>query len=356
MNSPEVSICIPTYNRQDYILDAIDAARTQSFEDIEIVICDNASTDETQNICEKQAEEDPRISYYRFDTNVGAVGNFNRCIERAQGKYIKFLMSDDLIVPTCVERMLDPIRLDSSITLVSAVQKDTTFDGKIIRVNRLFEETGTYDGQIVAKDLLLQMCNKIGAPTNFLARREDCLDGFRRDLFYSNDFEFSLRLLVKGNLYFLNEELSIIRQHSATMSTAYTKTMLLLADQLKLRDQFSSFIKSQGLSEEQWFERVDETIVGTVDYLLLEEKLTLDDVNENASKLAALIGSEHYEESIRTFANLVFYAFSRLHDLNIEKRWSQGQVKNLEQALEEIKSTKSWRLRKLIEKAFLTRK
>ncbi|MDD1651877.1 MAG: glycosyltransferase [Methanomicrobiales archaeon] len=94
---PLVSICIPTWNRAGMVGDAIRSALAQTCRDIEVLVVDNASTDTTADVV--ASFRDPRLRYVKNDRNLGLFGNFNRCIELAQGKYLHILHSDDLIPP-----------------------------------------------------------------------------------------------------------------------------------------------------------------------------------------------------------------------------------------------------------------
>src|SRR5882724_6948180 len=75
---PRVSVCIPTYNSARYLRKAIESVLEQGFGDYELVICDNASTDETPELCRHY--EDSRIRYVRFNDLTNQAGNFNRCL------------------------------------------------------------------------------------------------------------------------------------------------------------------------------------------------------------------------------------------------------------------------------------
>lgn len=94
-NNPRVSICIPTYNRADMIKNAIDSALSQTFQDLEVIILDDASTDNTTEIV--SFYDDPRLIYIKNITNLGQFGNFNRCIEVSRGEFLHILHSDDYI-------------------------------------------------------------------------------------------------------------------------------------------------------------------------------------------------------------------------------------------------------------------
>jgi glycosyltransferase involved in cell wall biosynthesis len=120
---PLVSIGIPTYNRGSLLHRSIDSALNQDFENIEIVISDNASTDETPQVCLSYAAKDRRIKYIRQPTNLGPTTNFNEVLKHASGVFFMWLGDDDWIdtsyVRTCVERLID----DPTLSLIAGVPK-----------------------------------------------------------------------------------------------------------------------------------------------------------------------------------------------------------------------------------------
>lgn len=97
MNSPLVSICIPTYNRPSLLKSAILSCLNQAFHDFEIIITDNSDNEDSGRLVQNIA--DPRIRYFKNETNIGAHGNSARALSLANGKYVKWLMDDDLIKP-----------------------------------------------------------------------------------------------------------------------------------------------------------------------------------------------------------------------------------------------------------------
>lgn len=111
MNNPLVSIVIPTYNRADFMTRTLDSAINQTYENIEILVCDNASTDKTSEIVAKfQATHPERnIRYIRHDTNIGPVRNWFSGIHESKGEFIKMLFSDDYLYPNSVKSLLSPI-------------------------------------------------------------------------------------------------------------------------------------------------------------------------------------------------------------------------------------------------------
>ncbi|MCA9888051.1 MAG: glycosyltransferase family 2 protein [Anaerolineae bacterium] len=101
---PRVSIGMPVYNGAQYLERALDTLLAQTFTDFEIVITDNCSTDNTQEICERYAAQDDRVKYHRNETNIGASRNYNRCYDLAIGEYFKWAAHDDEHAPTYLEK------------------------------------------------------------------------------------------------------------------------------------------------------------------------------------------------------------------------------------------------------------
>jgi len=108
---PRVSILVPVYNRKDLIGRCIESALRQTVEDIEVVVCDNCSTDGTWEVLQDFAARDPRVRMFRNTQNLGPVGNWARCTEEARAPYAKLLFSDDLMAPSYLERTLPFIGL-----------------------------------------------------------------------------------------------------------------------------------------------------------------------------------------------------------------------------------------------------
>ena len=106
-NLPLVSIGIPTYNRAHSLSRALESALAQDYGNLEIVISDNASTDDTQAICEQFAQQNARVRYVRQPVNRGAVANFNAALQQARGEFFMWLSDDDWLdtdfVGACVQ-------------------------------------------------------------------------------------------------------------------------------------------------------------------------------------------------------------------------------------------------------------
>jgi glycosyltransferase involved in cell wall biosynthesis len=114
---PRVSTGFPVYNGEPYLTGAIESHLSQTFEDFELVIVDNASTDGTEEICRRFARADSRIRYHRNAENVGVIRNHNRSLELTRGEYFRWISADDRYAPTFLERCVEILDADPEVVL-----------------------------------------------------------------------------------------------------------------------------------------------------------------------------------------------------------------------------------------------
>ena len=117
MHTPKVSIGLPVYNGEPYLRQTLDAILAQTYENFELIICDNASTDATEEICRRYAARDKRIGYYRQQHNIGATGNFNQVFQLSSGEYFKWAAHDDLIALDYLDWCVEVLDCDRSVVL-----------------------------------------------------------------------------------------------------------------------------------------------------------------------------------------------------------------------------------------------
>ena len=122
---PLVSIGMPVYNGMKFIRRAMESLMAQDYENLEIVICDNASTDGTTEVLREFAERDGRIQLHVNDHNVGIIPNFRLAIERSHGEYFMWAAYDDLWMPGFVTAMVDRLEQNKrAVVAMSAVQRN----------------------------------------------------------------------------------------------------------------------------------------------------------------------------------------------------------------------------------------
>ena len=126
MNNPILSICIATYNRELFIEDTLKTIIPQLTNDVEIVIVDGASTDNTSIIIQKYIQISDKIRYFKLDKKGGVDFDYCKAVELALGKMVWLFTDDDLLNPFAIEKVLNQINLNYGLILVnsSVLNKD----------------------------------------------------------------------------------------------------------------------------------------------------------------------------------------------------------------------------------------
>ena len=115
--NPKVTLAMPVRNGADYIESAIESLLAQTFEDFELIVTDNASTDRTAEIVTAIAARDARVHYHLNPVDFGAAGNYNRGFELARGEYLKWCAHDDLVSPNYLELAVKALDEDPGAVL-----------------------------------------------------------------------------------------------------------------------------------------------------------------------------------------------------------------------------------------------
>lgn len=128
-----VSIGLPVYNGEPFLQQALISLLRQTYKNFELIISDNASTDNTEQICRTYAARDPRIRYYRNNRNRGASWNFNRVFELAGGEYFKWAAHDDLCAPGFLRVCVSAMDHDPGIVLCYSWTRMVDAEGRLRR-------------------------------------------------------------------------------------------------------------------------------------------------------------------------------------------------------------------------------
>src|SRR5262245_12741967 len=131
---PRVTIGMPVYNGQAYLAHAIESVLGQSFSDLELIISDNGSTDETRAIAEEYAARDDRVRYLRSDTNRGAAWNYRRAFDVARGEYFRWAPADDWFAPDSVAVCVAALDANSDAVLCYPKTSLVDANGTLLRV------------------------------------------------------------------------------------------------------------------------------------------------------------------------------------------------------------------------------
>jgi len=214
--APKISVCIPTFNYGHYISFAVESVLNQHFTDFELIIVDDCSEDNTEEVVSRFLY-DKRVLFEKNERNLGLVGNWNKCLSKARGEYIKFVFADDMLASDkALGRMACILDSDPSISLVASARHLIDSESRIIEFRSDFPQNFIADGSEVINLCLSrdkEYMNLIGEPTVVMFRRSDCARGFDDRYYQIPDLEMWFHLLEKGRFAFMSEPLASFRIH-----------------------------------------------------------------------------------------------------------------------------------------------
>ena len=221
----KVSVCIPVYNGSDYIAESIESILAQTYKDFHIIVCDNCSTDNTEEIV--RSFKDPRITYICNAKNLGLVGNANRCLELADGKYINILHHDDIMLPDNLELKVKMLEDHPEVGIVHSNIKLIDSKGKIIS-NNIWNPESRHDYIEKGLTAFFKYIDFLPNGASFfigavLFRREcyKTLGGFDSRLPHCNDSEMWMRMLLFYDVACIGKPLVNYRVHLSSTSTRW---------------------------------------------------------------------------------------------------------------------------------------
>jgi hypothetical protein len=200
MTAPRISVLLTAYNRESYIAEAIESVLAQTMADFELIICDDRSTDGTAGIIADYARRDSRIRVSLNERNLGDYGNRRHAASLAQGRFLKYHDSDDIMYRHCLATMVEPLEAEPRAAF--ALSGPRAWPGgpcPMLLTPRL-----AYEREFLGSGLFQQ------GPASALFRTEAfrALGGFP-EVTYAGDYLFWLRacatvnvLLVPGDLFY----------------------------------------------------------------------------------------------------------------------------------------------------------
>ena len=225
--SPRVSVGLPVYNGARYVRQAIESVLAQAWEDFELVISDNASTDETPEICGDFAARDPRVRYFRSPINRGITWNFREVVRRSSGEFFLWMAHDDVLAPEYVQRCLQALQQDAGAVLCYSAGLDIDEDGNKTPHQEVPGRTDHPSSHIRFRDLIRMnhMCEPI-----FGLIRSDVL----KKTSIHGDFPDSDRcvlseLALHGRFHRLAERLFYHREHRGRATRQFASRQQRLA-------------------------------------------------------------------------------------------------------------------------------
>lgn len=207
-----VSIIIPTFNRSHYIKRAINSVLNQTYENIEIIIVDDCSNDDTMSII--KSFRDKKIHYYRNTKNRGASFSRNKALAFSKGKYINFLDDDDVLLPNKIELQIKKFK-NSNIQNLGVITCDIEYKRPDMKEIKKNHKNGN-----IYKDLLKEYCIH-GIQTMLIDR--DFIHKFDLNLKSNQEYDLAIRLSKRCNFDYVPKRLAITYSSKNQISFDYRK-------------------------------------------------------------------------------------------------------------------------------------
>ena len=247
MTSPLISICLPVFNAESTIERCLRNVLEPGIDEVEILVVDNDSTDRTASLAENLLEGKPAARVVRNGKNLGRVGNWNRCLELAEGRYVKFALANDVLFRGSLKVLLEVAEASPGTVMVCSKPR---FTDAIPDPPPEMEKDPP--AERYGPGEMMRYFGKNGCQTgglnSMLLLREPVVKGsllFREDMPYCSDYLHAIQLASKGTTAMIDAESYCFdssakgRFHYVGLADARTffkeqrRCALLLAEQLR---------------------------------------------------------------------------------------------------------------------------
>ena len=214
-NAPPLSVCMPVYNGNKFLAEAVQSVLNQTFKDFELVIVDDCSTEDPAPILERF--KDPRIKFHRNAVRQGLVGNWNRCVELSRGGFVCVFHQDDVMQPENLRRKVEVLGQNPGVALAYS-------DARVVEEDLSERHPGWFtptlpneDKVSAGREFFEKMAlgdNLVCCPSAVFRRAAfEQLGKFDPQLPYTADWEMWLRLALQFDVAYLKEPLVLYRVH-----------------------------------------------------------------------------------------------------------------------------------------------
>ena len=216
MIKPLITTIIPTYRRPHYLKKAIQSVLSQSYQNFQIWICDNASGDETAQIVAEFIKNDPRVRYFCHESNVGMLKNYEFGLSLVDTDFFSFLSDDDVFLPNFYEIALEEFQKHPDAGFVAGSTAIMTEKGRIVRIPL---SSWPREGKFTPPDGIYEMIGKYPVPTSVLFTKKVtehvCID-FENPQFW--DCDYLLQIAAVFPIVITKKLCAIFRQHEYSFS------------------------------------------------------------------------------------------------------------------------------------------
>ena len=219
-----ISVIMSVYNEHEYISEALESLLKQTYHNFELIIIDDCSTDDNEEIINRYAYQDDRIKLYQNEENAGLTKNLNKALKLAKGYYIARMDGDDIAMPERFEKEVAYLESHKDVALVSC--QTQTF-GEESLVADVIEDLEELRATMLIRPVL--------AHPGFMFKRALIDDGFCYDETFrqAQDYDFAARLSLNHNIAIVTPPLLKYRAHKGQVSAVSNSSQASNADRVR---------------------------------------------------------------------------------------------------------------------------
>lgn len=287
-----VSVIIATYNSAAYLKEAVDSVLNQTYQDLEVVIVDDGSTDKTRSLVEGLQSQHPRRIQYIYQENQGPAPARNAGMRSAQGQYIAFLDADDIWLPDKLTRQMECFARDQAVGFVYC-------DNIFVDENNTVIENYVRKVRLVEGDILWDLFQDFFIITSGVVFKKECIERigfFDEKLLVGEDYEYFLRLAAQYKAGVVKERLFRRRVHAKSLSRQD-----YILDARNDIQTLEFFLRSNPAFRQEHGRKAKARIAGycfDLAYRLLEN-------GKNFAAFKVLLSALRYERSLRIVKNIL---------------------------------------------------
>lgn len=216
-----VTICVITYNSSLYVKETLESILNQDYENIEVIISDDCSTDNTPQICREWVVNNERqfnrCIFTHTPYNKGITGNYNHALTLCRGEWIKYIAGDDILRPNCISEFMKEV--DDQLQIMCCLKEDFYDDGR----PRVIKRDLRLKAKNQLKEILITFCgNIVCGATLFINRKYLCETGGMDEQFkYLEDYPLCMKYMINGGRIKLVEKVLVeYRRYNNSVSVS----------------------------------------------------------------------------------------------------------------------------------------
>ena len=241
ISRPRVDVIVPCYNYGRYLRRCVESVLTQEYVNVRVLVIDDGSTDDSNEIARRLAREDSRIAWRRHDVNCGHIATYNEGLAWVTAEYVLLISADDGLTPGALDRAAAVLAAHPEVGLVCGQQRAFTDEWPEIPAP-LTWTARVQDGGAFIDGACAVAHNPVATPSAVVrASVHKAVGGYNAALPHTADLELWLRIAARSSVVYVEAVQAVKRSHSVNMQLAYTSTAAV--DIAERRAAFESFFR-----------------------------------------------------------------------------------------------------------------